>query len=126
MRRMLFFPTRCRAVIHALLATALLLSLTGCGLLGKRAREKRKAREAAAVRPAVPLRIGTITLVNEEEQFVLIDNGNSPTPPTGTALKSFTGTAESGVLSVGSVRRTPFVIADIVKGTPRKGDVVFQ
>src|SRR4029078_10774164 len=114
-----------RSILHAVVLCALLFSASGCGVLHKRARD-RKAREAAAAHPAMPLRIGTIALVNEDEQFVLIDNGNSPTPPTGTALKSFTGNAESGVLSVGSVRRTPFVIADIVKGTPRKGDVVFQ
>jgi hypothetical protein len=56
----------------------------------------------------------------------LIDNGNSPVPPTGAALKSFAGEVESGVLSVGSVRRAPFVIADIVKGAPHKGDTVYQ
>jgi hypothetical protein len=30
------------------------------------------------------------------------------------------------VLTVGSVRRPPFVVADIVKGAPQKGDDVFQ
>jgi hypothetical protein len=121
----LFFPVCFRSIVHLFVAGALCVSLSGCGLLGKRSRA-RKERDAAAAHRAEPLRIGTIALVNEEEQFVLIDNGNSPTPPTGTALKSFTGAAESAVLSVGSVRRTPFVIADIVKGTPRKGDTVFQ
>ena len=121
----LFFSGRFRSIVHLLVIGALCVSLTGCGLLSKRARA-RKAREAAAADRAEPLRIGTIALVNEEEQFVLVDNGNSPTPPAGTALKSFTGASESAVLSVGSVRRTPFVIADIVKGTPRKGDSVFQ
>ena len=99
-------------------------SFAGCALLKKRARE-RKARNAST-QPVAPQFIGTITLVNEDDRFVLIDNGNSPTPPTGTALKSFAGDAESAVLSVGSVRRTPFVIADIVKGAPHKGDAVFQ
>ena len=111
-------------MFRLLLVAALLTSSTGCGLLGKRARE-RKAREAAR-QPATPRFVGTITLVNETDRFVLIDNGNSPAPPSGTALKSFGGDIESGVLSVGSVRRAPFVIADIVKGAPRKGDAVFQ
>jgi hypothetical protein len=108
------------------LAPALMISLSGCALPGgKRARE-RKAAKAAENRPAVPRYVGTITLVNETENFVLIDNGNSPSPPSGTALKSFVGNVESAVLSVGSVRRTPFVIADIVKGAPHKGDAVYQ
>jgi hypothetical protein len=100
------------------------MSSSGCGVLSKWKRE-RKARKTAA-QPAVPRFVGTITLVNEEDRFVLIDNGNSPVPPTGAALKSFAGEVESGVLSVGSVRRAPFVIADIVKGAPHKGDTVYQ
>jgi hypothetical protein len=100
------------------------MSSSGCAVLSKWKRE-RKARKTAA-QPAVPRFVGTITLVNEEDRFVLIDNGNSPVPPTGAALKSFAGEVESGVLSVGSVRRAPFVIADIVKGAPHKGDTVYQ
>lgn len=106
------------AVVGALLGTA------GCASWGRRAKE-RKVAEAA---PAIPLprMMGTITLVNEESRFVLIDGGTLPTLAEGTALKSFTGEVESGVLSVGPMRRRPFVIADIVKGAPQKGDRVFQ
>jgi len=105
----------------------LLLTLTfiaGCAW-GPSGRKQRKAQEAAQ-KESAPHLVGTITLVNETERFVLIDNGSQPPPPTGAALKSFTGGSESGVLSVGSVRRRPFVIADIVKGQPKKGDEVFQ
>src|SRR5678810_1063693 len=80
----------------------LLLTLTfiaGCAW-GPSGRKQRKAQEAAQEESA-PHLVGTITLVNETERFVLIDNGSQPPPPTGVALKSFTGGSESGVLSVG-------------------------
>jgi hypothetical protein len=73
-----------------------------------------------------PRRVGTVTLVNEADHFVLIDTATAPAPETGTALKTFTGDVESGVVTVGSVARRPFVVADIVSGAPRKGDAVFE
>ena len=85
----------------------------------------RKPRPALAAR-VVPQRVGTITLVNEAEHFVLIDTGVAAVPPIGTALKCFTGEASSGVVAVGNVYRRPFVVADIVQGSPKKGDGAFQ
>ena len=85
----------------------------------------RETKRATAVHPA-PQRIGTISLVNTSEKFVLIDTGLAAAPPVGTALKSFTGETVSGVVVVGNVNRRPFVVADIVQGTPAKGDAVFQ
>ena len=72
------------------------------------------------------MRVGTITLVNEDAHFVLIDVGMAAAPTLGTALKSFSGGSASGVVTVGDVSRRPFVVADIVQGAPLKGDVVFQ
>ena len=91
---------------------------TSCAWRHKRTKEKNETPQ--------PQLVGTITLVNEEGKFALIDGGYLPTPTAGTALKSFTGETESGLLTVGAVRRRPFVIADIVKGAPQKGDRVFQ
>ena len=70
--------------------------------------------------------LGAVTLVNEEQQFVLIDAGNAVVPLPGQALKSFTGEQESGVLVVSPERRAPFITADIVRGSPLKGDRVFE
>jgi hypothetical protein len=100
-----------------------LVTLNGCAWRNRRSRQRAAQRMAEATAPQL---IGTIALVNEDGHFVLIDNGSRPTPPTGAALKTFTGGAESAVLTVGSVRRPPFVVADIVKGAPKKGDDVFQ
>ena len=105
---------------------ALGLFCGGCATLKKIrfpwSREKR-APEAAAIRPHY---VGTITLVNEDARFVLIDAGNFSVPPAGTALKTMSGESETGVVMVGEVRKRPFAVADIVRGTPRKGDRVFQ
>ena len=86
---------------------------------------ERKPKPVVA-RAGVPVRVGTITAVNEDAHFVLIDTGLAAVPAVGTALKSFTGESASGVLAVGNVIRRPFVVADIVQGTPVKGDAVFQ
>ncbi len=76
--------------------------------------------------PTEPLLIGTVTLVNEMDHFVLIDTGTGPVPAKGTALKTFRDGVVTGIVSVGDVTRRPFVIADISNGSPQKGDQVFQ
>jgi hypothetical protein len=105
---------------------ALSLFCGGCATLKKIrlpwSREK-PAPQPTAVRPHY---VGTITLVNEDARFVLIDAGNSSVPPAGTALKTMSGETETGVVMVGDVRKRPFAVADIVRGTPKKGDGVFQ
>lgn len=114
--RRFFVFTLCLAVLSALPACATL----------KKALPARKPKEKATATPRVPQAIGTVVLVNDLDQFVLIDTGSAPSPPVGMALKTFTGTVESGVVVVGNVQRRPFVVADIVKGTPLKTDTVFQ
>jgi len=88
--------------------------------------KSRTPPKATAVRGAHPERVGTILLVNEDERFALVDFGNGDVPDQGTALKVFGDGTETAVLAVGEVRHRPFVAADIVKGMPRKGDVVFR
>lgn len=107
---------------------ALALSLGGCAMLKKfHLPGRRPAPQAQATPPpAVPQFVGTVTLVNETERFILIDVGQSSVPHEGTALKVMAGSVETGVVAVGNVRRRPFVIADIVRGEPKKGQQVFQ
>jgi cbb3-type cytochrome oxidase subunit 3 len=104
-----------------------LLLLPGCAFL-RWQKEKRRAAEEKrlAEMPKVPQLVGAITLVNADGGFVLIDSGSAPSPPVGTVIKSRTAGVESGELRVTEVRKRPFVIADIIKGTPQKGDPVFQ
>jgi len=101
---------------------ATVVLMTSCA----QSRARTKQREPRVAPAVVPRLIGTVALVNEEGGFVLVDSGAHATPQPGTALKTFTGEVESGVLAAGDVRRRPFVIADIVRGEPKRGDRVFQ
>jgi hypothetical protein len=78
---------------------------------------------AASVAPG-PQRVGTIAMVNEELNFVLVDVGSLYAPAAGTALKSFSGAEETGILAVDPEKRRPFIVADIIKGAPKVGDEV--
>ena len=116
-----------RVFLRLLLAASLLGGMNGCATLKKiHLFPKRKARPVPQQEAPAPRQVGTVVLVNENAHFVLIDTAMAPPPATGTALKTFTGETESGVLAVGQVRRRPFVVADIVKGEPKKGDRVLE
>jgi hypothetical protein len=111
----------------ACLLLAIVCAQPGCAGMKKRA-ETRKKDKAAAERNRVkePRLIGVVKLVNIDGGFVLIDSGTNPAPNSEGALKCKTGGVESAELRVSEIRRHPFVIADIVKGTPVKGDLVYQ
>jgi hypothetical protein len=82
-------------------------------------------KKAADIPPSHRL-VGTIMVVNAEQHFVLIDTESSFPAAVGTALKSFSNGTETGVLTVSPEVKPPFMIADIVSGTPQKGDQVFE
>jgi hypothetical protein len=70
--------------------------------------------------------MGTITMVNEESSFVLVDSGTLPSPVVGTFLKARNPDGTVAQLRVTEVRKPPFYVADIVKGMPAKGQSVYQ
>jgi hypothetical protein len=84
---------------------------------------KRKAPPAHDTRP---LRLGQVALVNEAEHFALIETFSSAPPAVGTILRIYRGDAVTAELRATSVRRKPFLVADLVSGAPAKGDEVFQ
>ena len=88
------------------------------GLLGKRKSEPPKAQAA--------IQIGTIKLVNETERFVLIDTVAYQAATPGDKLVSINDGKESGTLKVSPLRNPPFLIADIVEGSPSRGDRVYK
>jgi hypothetical protein len=90
-------------------------------LAGCASPRQRHPPEAAA---SGPQRVGTVAVVNEELHFVLVDVGSLYVPQAGTALKSFSGMAETGILAVDPEKQRPFIVADIVKGSPKVGDEV--
>ncbi|MDR3403139.1 MAG: hypothetical protein P4L99_11645 [Chthoniobacter sp.] len=107
--------------LPALLAVVFLLP--GCGLLHWPHWGKKPPRAEAKI----PRLVGTVTLVSDEPTFVLIDNGSLPAPAAGTVLTINASPGGTPVeLKVTAIRKPPFVVADIVKGAPKKGDQVFQ
>lgn len=102
-----------------LLSCVIALAFGGCALW-----PRSKPKPASSPQP--PRMVGTIVLINEAMGFALIDAGMSFAGTSEQALKSFSGDKETGVLTISEERRRPFLIADIVKGAPKKGDQVFQ
>jgi hypothetical protein len=70
--------------------------------------------------------IGTITLVNTDIAYALIDNGSQPSPAAGTKVECRSPDGTIAQLRVTEIRKRPFIVADIVSGTPHKGDEVYQ
>ena len=84
----------------------------------------RRPRSLPAATAPRPVPMGAVALVNVEEGFVLIDNGSLPPPEQGAVLRTYSGAVVSAELLATDVRRRPFIIADIKRGQPRKGDRV--
>lgn len=100
-------------------------SLVLCALLVSGCARFQK-KPAAPSATSGPQMVGTVTLVNEALRFVLVDVGTLYTPEPGSALKCIANGQETAVLAVSPERKRPFITADIVKGTPRPGDLVFE
>ena len=110
-------------LIHCLLLV-LALGLPGCAHHGQK-----RPPKAQAARPSktVPVMVGTVSLVNEEQKFVMIDSGSgaSPTPGVGLKIEGPVGATPVELLA-GDVHHRPFTVADIVSGVPKVGDKVFE
>ena len=100
-----------------------LLMLSGCATFSHKKHAPEPPDEAAAIRPTF---VGTVTLVNEELRFVLIESTPLFSPEPGQALKCLSNGTESGIVAVSAEKHRPFFSADIVKGDPHKGDEVYQ
>jgi hypothetical protein len=101
---------------------AVIAGLPGCGVLHWPLWKKRPPRAIAKTSQM----IGTVALVSEEPSFVLIDNGSLPAPAVGTVLTIIRPGGTPVEMKVTAIRKPPFVVADIVKGMPKKGEEVFQ
>lgn len=104
----------------------LLLLFSGCTLTrwGKNRRIAAEERALVESRRA-PKPLGRIALVDAQQRFVLIELTMNP-PTAGLTLRSYAGAAVSAELRATSVRRRPFLVADLVSGTPVKGELVVQ
>lgn len=101
----------------ALVALCGVVFISGCAT-------SRHHKPPEAASPPGPQRVGTIALVNEDLSFVLVDVGSLYAPQAGTALKSFSGGAETAILAVDPEKQRPFIVADIIRGNPKVGDEV--
>ena len=108
------------------LSFLLAASNSGCALAANLFKSRKPKDPTPVERAKVPERVGQIVLLNEEARFVLVDLDAAALPEAGTALKVVRDGVEVGILALGDVRRRPFIVADIVKGEPQKGDLVFR
>ena len=109
------------SILRFPLAAVACFFLTACA--GFHPLKKPVAKSAPPVKPVAPL--GLISLVNEEALFVLIESAEAPEPGALLNARNQMG-LDTAALMVSEERRPPFVIADIVKGMPRPGDLVFK
>jgi hypothetical protein len=115
---------------RALLSAVLCCACAACSAL-----KKEEIPKAAPIRfpkanadgtKGQPQQVGAILLVNAEAGFVLINSHGRAMPEAGVALKCMRDGIETGIIAVGKERQGTNVVADVVTGSPRKGDLVFQ
>ncbi len=109
-------------LLFLLLAVVL---LPGCSVLQKFRKRDEPPKDAPTQRTRQVQMIGKVVLVNAEEKFVLIDNGQSPSPGVGATVQCRMPDGTVAELKVTEIRKRPYVIADVVNGTPEKGAPVF-
>lgn len=100
-----------RTAIRSMAILALAGALPACAF-------KKKPPETPSI--FTPQPIGTVRMVNSQEQFALIET-NAPVAP-GRILRSRNELTETATLRTTPHRDHPFLIADIVEGTPSPGD----
>jgi hypothetical protein len=69
---------------------------------------------------------GVIRMVNAAEHFVLVEAASSAAAVPGETYLSVAGGAETSTLRMTSLKNPPFLIADIVSGTPSEGEKIYR
>jgi len=77
-------------------------------------------------KPTGPRLVGAVFQVKQPDGFVLVDVGMLYAPASGKILKCYSGGLETAELLTTPERMASFITADIVKGTPNRGDQVFE
>lgn len=90
----------------------LLLGVSGC-----RAPEP----QAPPGRPGPPLRVGRVLRYNRSAGFVVLQCENLPSP--GEPLRLYRGKETAGEVQANGPFHYPFAVADVLKGSPQRGDV---
>lgn len=115
---------RSRGGMFLLLLLAVVL-LPGCSVLQKLRKREGPLKDTPTQGTRQVQMIGRVVLVNADEKFVLIDNGQNPSPGVGASVQCQMPDGTAADLKVTEIRKRPYVIADVVSGTPEKGAPVF-
>jgi len=91
--------------------------------MGKLASVFPKKKNPPAANP--PRWAGTIRMVNAAEKFVLIESNTLSAIVPGETYTVIGGGAETASLRMTDLRESPFLIADIVSGSPTEGDKIY-
>lgn len=98
---------------------ACVLLSSGCSTLFHHPKKKK------TVKPEQHQMIGDVAMVNSANAFVLVNIGTLfQPPPPGMALKCFREQKPVAILTVSHERNPPFIVANIIQGTPKQGDEV--
>ena len=68
---------------------------------------------------------GTIRMVNASERFVLIESANLTSAIPGETYVAVSSTTETATLRMTNLKNPPFLIADILSGTPAEGERIY-
>ncbi|MEI6072209.1 MAG: hypothetical protein WCS31_10485 [Verrucomicrobiae bacterium] len=82
-----------------------------------------KQKPPAAV---IPQWTGVIRMVNTAEHFVLIESGAISSAVPGETYLSVSKGLETATLRMTSLKNPPFLIADIVSGSPSTGEKIYR
>ncbi len=83
---------------------------------------------AKARQPLPGHRIGTVQAIGTQGQFVLVEitaTDSAPDINDGQLLRCVGPGGQAAIARVARERRAPFVVADVVSGTPHAGDEVY-
>ena len=108
-----------------LFSCLLLLSLPGCSYLAGKALQK-PLKKLQDNRVGQALLIGTIEMVNPEQNYVLIHCDSRPTLDAGVELIAIDSSGNKSKLVVTPERKGNSLTADIKEGTPVVGSLALQ
>lgn len=105
-----------------IMLTFLMLLLMGCATVTPSPAPLRKT-DQPQLQPSAALP-ATVTLINRDLRFVVVDFGDRPRPPLGTVIELIRDDQTVAKVRLTEPVRGRFVTADIVEGEPRVGDQV--
>ncbi|MCS7048394.1 MAG: hypothetical protein NZ483_03740 [Verrucomicrobiae bacterium] len=107
---------------HSIIMLVGLVWASGCATVGPTTPALQKT-DQPLLQPSVAVP-ATVTLINRDLRFVVLDFGDRPRPPLGTVVELVRDEQVVARVQLTEPMRGRFVTADIVEGEPRVGDQV--